>query len=172
MSLNSIFIWDAEPRSSELLLMTNSCVQFCGRGSDIASATLSDVHIGYKRTKYGKRHYLGQKISRTKTSARNAVSIQEHAVYPHRDRAEFMTCYYWSLAYHLIISKESIIDNDLLFPSFHSKMYSNDGSLDSRVSEHYNKMIDIYFNIMFDLYAEKRELEKYSCMKMLFWYKY
>ena len=156
-------MWDCKRRSSEMLLMINSCVQFCGRGSDLACASLSDVYAEVNKTRYGQHYRLGQNIFRAKTCARTGVSIRKHAVYPQRDKGEFMLCYYFSLGYHLLLSEESIINNDKLFPSFFEKMRGNCGnSTEPKVSEHFNNLMDLFFNIMYDFFNKQREMYVYT----------
>ena len=81
-----------------------------------------------------------------------------------------MLCYYFSLGYHLLLSEESIINNDKLFPSFFEKMRGNRGnSTEPKVSEHFNNLMDLFFNIMYDFFNKQREMYVYTLFLSFFY---
>ena len=146
--LASVCIWDGKASSAEFLHFITTASMFAGRGSDIANSQINDVTAESKNLGLMTCHHLYQVVTRFKTTTR-----VKHVAVPHRDG--FLLCFYFSLAYNLVMNGSQINRDQKLFPTFASKMFNKDGQVVSKVSEHFNAIIDLYFNVIFSYFEGK-----------------
>ncbi len=147
-NLARVCILEATPMGAEMFHITNTAVTLAGRGSDVADADLS--HISSQKKTEGLLTYdiLVQDTTRFKTSTQS-----DHQIFPHRD--EFFFCFYFSLAYLLVIAS-STFDSVKLFPNFAEKVFDSEQRVDSKVATFFNKCIDYFWQLMYD-YARGKE---------------
>ena len=111
------------------------------RGSDIANHHLDDLECNLVRSGLVTHWALSQIVTRFKTTTQN-----EHPVAPHRDN--FLLCYFFSLAYNLVLNGTEISETGRIFPDFASKVFNKEKFVDSKVSGQINKVIDNLWEIM------------------------
>ena len=128
----------------------NTAVTLAGRGSDIADSESNHLFTRKKDVGILSYHLLGQHVTRFKTT-----TMFDHVSHPHRDN--FLLCYYFSLAYNFVMCGERISHCGKLFPGFANKVTFKDDQMDSKVSGHFNKLIDAYWTIMFDHFGKDDE---------------
>ena len=150
-SLSSICIWEGSQKGAEMNSFHNTAVSVAGRGSDIAFTSLSDIAAQRRDAGLVLYEQLTMLVTRYKTTTQRT-----HVNVPHRD--SFHLCFYHSLAYQLVMSGEQIRSSGKIFPSFAEKMHldmgENGHQIKCEVSKLFNKVIDHFWGIMFDLYGE------------------
>jgi len=136
-----------------MLHFTNTVVNLAGRGSDIADSDLTDILPRRVNTGLNPYIHLVQNTTCFKTTTQ-----RKHAIFPHRDN--MLLEFYFSLSYLLVMCSEKILSSEgKLFPSFAQKVFNKDGEVESKVSELFNKWIDMFMAITHDLYGS----ECYTC---------
>lgn len=160
-SLASLCIWEGSEQGAEMHHFCNTGVTLAGRGSDIADSEPNHLFTRKKDVGISSFHLLGQHVTRFKTT-----TMCEHVSHPHRDN--FLLCYYFSLAYNFVMCSERIFCTGKLFPDFAKKVTFKNGQMESKVSGHFNNLIDAFWNIMFDHFGDDdadstHEDEEFNC---------
>ena len=148
-----------------MLHFINAGVNMSARGSDIANHHIADISTRKHRERVEEHHVIWQKVCRFKTTTQ--VS---HPLVPHRDN--FLLCYLFSLAYTLIVNRIDICENGRVFPSFAAKVFNKDSQVESKVSEHFNKVIDSLWKIMHNFFSPEDEnapLHFRQSLSRVFW---
>jgi hypothetical protein len=149
MSLGTVCFWEGTYDGAEMSHFCNTAVNLAGRSSDISDSDLSDLRTVKKRVGVSTYNLIEQKTTRFKTTTQ-----KDHTIVPHRE--SFILCYYFSLAYLLVMNGDKISRGDQkLFPTFASKVFNKDGKIESKTSDHFNKTIDFYYKIIYDFYGGK-----------------
>ena len=148
LSMSSICIWQGTNEGAELHCFSNYAVNVAGRGSDIADTELKDISCKKKDFGVISHRRLHVDVTRFKTSTKRNYSVAPHW-------NSFLLCLYFGLAYSLVMNSESIRRTGKLFPNFATKVFNKDAAVDSKVSSHFNKLIDKIWNVMFDFFYGK-----------------
>lgn len=150
ISLATVCMLEGTSRGAELHHFCNSAVHLAGRGSDIANTDLKDISSVTRVYQNSEDLYLSQKLNRFKTR-----TVGTHRLFPHRSRVE--CCYYFSLAYILVMGDDSNIVGEehstKLFPTFAPKITNSDGRLESKLSSVFGNLIDQHVQIIFDYFS-------------------
>ena len=142
VNLAKVCILEGSSTGSEMFHISNTAVTLAGRGSDVADSKISHIRSHKQVDDLLEYPILIQDTIRFKTS-----TTSDHRIFPHRD--SFYLCYYFSLAYLLIVGSSKRNDNNL-FPSFCDKVYNANKQVDSKVATFFNKCIDHFWQLMYD----------------------
>lgn len=131
----------------------NSTVTFVGRGSDMANTNMRGLSAKSRNQGLIVFHRRSLFILCPQTT-----TIQHHICLPRIYL--FHLCFYFSMAYNLVMGGEKVRSSEKIFPSFAGKMFATtqedngDKELDSKVLELFNKLMDQYWSIMFEFFGE------------------
>jgi hypothetical protein len=141
-NLAKVCILEGTPLGAEMFHISNTAVTLAGRGSDVADADLRNIQSYEKTEDLISYHILVQDTTRFKTSTHD-----DHQIFPHRD--EFYFCYYFSLAYLLLLVPINVMSTKL-FPTFSEKVFDSNKRVDSRVATFFNKCADEFWQLMYE----------------------
>jgi len=140
--IGSVCILSATASSAEFFHMINTMANVAGRGSDVAGTTKDHLTTSVIPSGLTNPRRIQQKVNRFKTS-----TSSHHTIVPHRD--DFLLCFYFSLAYLFAMNSSRIHRDNTLFSMFAGKVFNKEGTqVMSNVSDQFNKLIDLYFNVM------------------------
>ena len=152
LSLSSVCVWEGSIQGAEMNAFHNTVVTVAGRGSDIADTSLSDLFARKKDIGLISYYQLMLRVTRFKTCTQT-----EHITVPHRDSC--LLCFYHSLVYALVVCGKPIRSTGKIFPTFAEKVFNStpkatEKQVEAKVSLLFNKIIDKFWVIMYDVYSE------------------
>lgn len=148
-NLAIVCMLEGNPHGAEVFHVINSAVSLAGRGSDIADSSLENISCSTRKEGLMVYDILVQDLTRFKTSTTHDMQL-----FPHRD--DFFLCYYFSLSYLLIVGEHNSKESNL-FPRFAEKVFDDTGSVDSKVANFFNCVIDKYWHMMTEYCSGKFE---------------
>ena len=134
--LSKLCIWEGSVEMSTFYSYVQGLHHTCGRTCEAAPILKQSLNIINENCVSTKVPVLTVPITRNKISG-EPTSLR---IYPHRDTILF--CFHFSLAYHILMTKNINVQSPYVFPDFQSKMVVNEEStseqMEINTAKHFN----------------------------------
>jgi hypothetical protein len=123
-------------------LLANCAVMLAGCGSHVAASSLDGISVCTRDDEINPTYSI---LYQATTWYKTSIEATKHRIFPHRNQMEL--CFYFVLAYALLIMDDGIANECHLFPLFSKLMFQEDSSkVESKVSSKINDGIEEIWN--------------------------